>query len=248
VTGPEQVRPIPAVLGGVATLAHGFPDVAAPHLVAVKAKLQHSVSITDANDEVLFDGDPELGLNAVVSEGDSLTPALKLGTFDDPIVNDAGAYAFVARLVGVNMTPQNNRGVVFGGQSVAAMLARLGDLVPDRDGETRFDVRYKTFLAVALPDGSAAAPVWLARLSGPNVAAPNDLGLFARDEASVKRRLLRSGDTLQEGAETKTIATFTALAGGPFPIGGRRAYGDAGTIATLVTFVGGGQALVRIEY
>jgi hypothetical protein len=248
VTGPDQVRLIGSVLGGVTAAAYGFPDAASTRVVAVKVTRPHSSSITSTNDEALLDGDPDLGLNPVLTEGDNLTTALKLGSFDDPIINDSAAYAFIARLTGVNMTPLNNRAVVFGGQSAAAILARLGDLVPDRDGETRFEVRYKTFLAVALPDGPAAEPIWLARLSGPNVAAANNLALFARDDTARARRLLRTGETLQVGSESKTIATFTALAGGPFPIGGRRAYGDAGTIAALVNFVGDGQALVRITY
>jgi hypothetical protein len=248
VTGPDQVRPISSLTNGTPNTAFGVPAVAAPNVAAVKVTRQHSLSITSANDEVVLDGDPLLGLNAVVSEGDNLTTALKLGAFDDPIVNDSGAYAFTARLAGVNLNAQNNRGVVFGGESAAALMARLGELVPDGEGETRFDVRYQTFLTVALPDGPGAAPLWLARLSGPNVAASNNLALFAKDSARVNRRLLRTGETLQVGLETRTIATFTTLAGGPYPIGGRRVYGEAGTAAALVSFVEGGQALVRISY
>jgi hypothetical protein len=226
----------------------GLPAAGSNSAVGLGAIKKHTGTITVKNDGVMLFGDPTATLTATVSEGASVGTNLKVGSTDDPIFNDQGAYAFCTLLTGVDLNAQNNRALIFGGASAPAIVARLADLAPDGTGERRFDVHYQKFLALGLPDGAGAGPLWLAQLSGSNVGARNNLGLFASDSAGVKGRLLRTQDSLDVFGTTKMVAAFTALGGGTFPIGGRRAYGTTGTVAVQVTFTDGSFALVRIEY
>jgi hypothetical protein len=226
----------------------GLPAAGVNSVAGLAAVKKHTGSITNSTDGVILAGDPQSGLTPFTAEGDAAATGLKIGTFDNPIFNDQGAYAFSALLTGVDLNAQNNRALMFSTGAAATMVARLGDLVPDGTGERRYDVHYQAFLALGLPDGAGAGPLWMARLSGPNVAARNNLALFALDAAGVKRRLLRNEDTLDVFGTMKTVATFTALAGGTYPVGGRRAYGTAGTVGVLVSFTDGTTALVRIAY
>ena len=67
--------------------------------------------------------------------------------------------------------------------------------------------------------------------------------LFATDSAGLVRMLLRTGDRVG-----KTVAAFSALDGGGLPVGTRRAFSKAGSVAALVQFTDRTAASVRIDY
>jgi len=246
---PTEIRTLVGNAPGTTYASFGQPATSGVSKVIFAAKKRHVGVIFDRNDEVILAGDPQFGLGTVVIEGETFTTGLKYGAFFDPIVNELGTYAFTGLLAGVDLSAANNRGIFHGSDSAAAALvARLDDLIPDAEGERRDDVHYATFLAMGLPSGGNAAPVWLARLRGTNVAARNNLALFARDSAGLSRRLLRNEDELAVGMEMKKVATFVALQGGNFPVGGRKTIGVAGKASALVTFTDGTMGLLRIAY
>jgi hypothetical protein len=74
------------------------------------------------------------------------------------------------------------------------------------------------------------------------VTSKTNLGIWGVDSTNRVRRMLRTGDVLG----TQTVKKFTLLKTVPYAFAAARSFNSDGTIAALVNFTDGKQALIAI--
>jgi len=161
------------------------------------------------------------GDNAPANDG---TPTgLTFASFRHPLLNDAGAIAFLATILGEGVTASNDVGIWTNEGGVLRMVAREGDAAPGVPGAV-----FAHFVSVAFGDGAYAiaeeniappAVAFVAQLEAGRggVTAANDLGLwiYKRGQDPLLRLLLREGSPLlfrtDDAFPGKTVRSFVAL-------------------------------------
>jgi hypothetical protein len=160
--------------------------------------------------------------------------------FSDPIVNTNSQVAFIASLAGSggDVKSNSNRAIIFGSPTgTLTSIARTGDAAPDAAGEPS-SLNFASFTSLALPGGTDAGPVFVARLN----TRKNNVGVWALDSSGKVRQLIRAGDDLG-GQIVRNITLLTAVsraASAP------RSFDAAGSIAVALSFTDGTSALLRI--
>jgi hypothetical protein len=162
--------------------------------------------------------------------------------FFDPLVNAAGEVAFVATLKGDGVKGTNRAGLWWGVPGGIQKVARLGDSAPGPDGEES-DAEFNAILSTALPSGTGAGPLFLAKVSGKGVNKKNNIGLWGVDSSGLLRQILRTGSTI--GAQT--IARLTLLQPVRGALGARRSYNATGGIAVLIAFTDKSEAILQLS-
>ena len=172
----------------------------------------------------------------------------KFATFTDPVSNDQGALLFSATLRG-GLAAGSNLGGLWqtDGLSAPEPVARLGAPATDANGQELPDTTWSNFVSFALPDGPNAGAIFRATLAGKAVTTATNAGLWAADSTGLVRLLLRTGQTITLPTGDKKISAFTVLNALPGSFGARRSYNARGSVAVQVTFVGGAQAVLRLD-
>ena len=184
----------------------------------------------------------------------------RFASFQDVLLNDADAIAFIGTVRGVgaakaSVKGRNDRGIwTNAGDGQLRLVAREGDIAAG------LAAKFGAFKSVALsatfiPENSLVAAgrthvAFVAHLLGAGVTLANDEGLWIHESTSSSdgsvKLLLREGQSLalRNGA-SKRIKSFVALAANDGTPGhGRGAV--PGGVAVRVLFVDGTQALVRV--
>lgn len=168
----------------------------------------------------------------------------RYATFFDPVVNEVGEVAFLATVAAKGVGAKNKTALFSGALNSLSVAARLGDFVPDENGQPT-TAAWTKFVSHALPDTEDAGVIFLAETAGGDTTSKNKLGLWAVDQNGVLRRVLRTGTSLTPGGPL--ITTFTLLTSVPGSYGTVRSYNQTGSIAALVTFADKSQRLIRID-
>lgn len=166
----------------------------------------------------------------------------KFAAFSDPLVNTNAQVAFLATLKGGKVKSSNKSGIFFGAPAAASLLARQGDPAPDGAAAVGTTPVWKSFLSLALPNGSGAGPVFLAKVGGAGVNAKNSVGLWGVSSFGYLQELLRTGDFL----DGRTVSNMTLLQALPGTSGATRNFNGNGCIGVLLSFKGGGQAIYAL--
>ena len=177
-------------------------------------------------------------------EGDDAPDAggASYATFFDPLVNAEGDVAFVAGLKGKGVHGSNKAGLWWGTPPNLVKVARLGDSVPDADGNPGTG-EWRSFTSTALPSGQDAGPLFLAKVKGHGVNGKNNVGLWGVDTNGLLRQLLRMGDTIGD----QTVSRMTLLQALPGSFGATRSFNATGGVVLLVGFTDRTSALVEIS-
>jgi cyclophilin family peptidyl-prolyl cis-trans isomerase len=172
----------------------------------------------------------------------------KFATFTDPAINDQGALVFSATLRG-GLAAASNLGGLWqtDGLSAPEPVARLGAHATDATGHELPDTTWSSIVSFALPDGPGAGAIFRATLAGKGATTATNAGLWAVDSTGLVRLLLRTGQTITLPTGDKKISAFTLLNALPGSFGTRRSYNAHGSVAVQVTFVGGAQAVLRLD-
>ena len=169
-----------------------------------------------------------------------LPSTVTYGDFSDPLVNTNSLVAFIATLKGsaTDVKPTSNKCIVFGGPTgLLVNVARTGDFAPDASGAPS-TAKWTAFTALALPGGVNSGPVFLGKLNTPK----NNIGLWARDSRGNVRRLILTGDHLDD----QVVKTITVLNTLPKVMAAARSFDGASSIAVALTFTDHKTAILRI--
>jgi hypothetical protein len=244
----DQDAPASLGTGAAKWKTFGFPGVATNGLNFVtQGTLQQDVGgITKTNDTALvysFNGAafaPFAVENATAADAGGA----KYASFLDPVVNTNGDAAFIATLKGTGVKASNRVGIWFGDAATPAsfeLVARLGQRAPDAKGVER-RAKWVGFSSVALPGGTNAGPIFLARVDGPGVTNKNNFGLWGVDSTGLIRQLLRTGDRLG----TRKIAAISLLKPASTAAGATRSFNARGGLQVLVTFTNSTKAVIVV--
>ena len=197
--------------------------------------------------------------DGVPDRSGALLNELRFATFQDVLLNDADAMAFIGSVRGVgaakaSVKARNDRGIwTNGGDGRLRLVAREGDIAAG------IAAKFAAFKSVALSptfavENSLVAAgrtdiAFVARVRGAGVTRANDEGLWIHESTSSSdgtlKLLLRKGQNLAlRGGAPKRVKSFIALAANAgTPGNGRGAV--PGGVAVRVLFADGAQALVR---
>jgi hypothetical protein len=222
----------------------GFPAVGSngQNFVALGA-LKQEGNITQSNDTALVYSTNGAAFAPFAVEDATAVDAggAKYAGFLDPVVNSSGDVAFLGNLKGTGVKASNNRALWFGSPGALEMVARLGEKAPDGNGVLR-KAKFTSFTSVALPDGTNAGPIFLAKVDGPGVTTKNNTGLWGVDNTGLIRQLLRTGDRLG----TRKIAAISVLKPASKAAGATRSFNSRGGIPVLVTFTNFTKAVIVV--
>ena len=222
----------------------GFPGVATNgfNFVALGA-LKQEGDITKSNDTALVYSFNGAAFAPFAVEDATAVDAggAKYAGFFDPVVNPNGDVAFFAGLKGTGVKASNNLGLWFGNPAAPELVARLGHRAPDGDGIER-KAKWVGFSSVALPGGTAAGPIFLARVDGPGVTNKNNFGLWGVDSTGLIRQLVRTGERLG----TRKIAAISLLKPAGTAAGATRSFNSKGGVQVLVTFTNATKAVIVV--
>ena len=163
-------------------------------------------------------------------------------SFSDPVSNNLGTYAFLAKVKGTGVTGANSAVLYHGSNATPAIIARTGGDVPDGAGVT-LPQKFTAFKSFALPGGANSAPIFLATVKGTGVSGKNSLGLWGTDSDGFLRQLLRNGDELGE----YTVKKFTMLTPAKGALSVSRSFNNAGNVTALVNFTDKSNAIIRVN-
>jgi hypothetical protein len=142
------------------------------------------------------------------------------------------------------VTPKNNKALFFGDVAGTHLkLARTGDRARDPDGAApATGPVWSSFVAHSLNNWVDTNPVFVAKLAGEGVTAKNNMGIWGLDSSGFLRRMLRTGDMLG----TQKVRSFTVLKPVSRAPSAARSVNATGSVAALVKFTDGKQALVKV--
>jgi hypothetical protein len=162
-------------------------------------------------------------------------------SFLDPVVNGNGQVAFLATIKGKKVKGNDKTVLMWGAPSAPELLVRTGDIAPDQ-GAFETEQKFTSITSFALPSGTGAAPIFLAKVAGKGASARNNQGLWGRDTFGKLRQLLRTGDSLGGRVVTK-ISLLQSL---PSVSGATRSFNSSGSVLALVSFKGGNSGIYAI--
>ena len=161
-------------------------------------------------------------------------------SFLDPVSNDQGRYAFLAKAKGGDFGAAKS-GLWFGLPGALKLVTRVGAFAPDaigNDGPSSFS----TITNLALPGGTGSGPIFLATVKGGGANGKNNTGLWGVDSTGFDRQLLRNGDILGD----QTVKKFVLLNSLPGCFSANRSFNGVGGVAALVSFTDKTQAVVYV--
>lgn len=200
-------------------------------------------AVTAANDTLLVRYSPNsLAYETVAAEGGTPANASFNGTsfvsFSDPIIDTTNRALFLATIKGTGVTTANSKVLFHGVPGSHTLIARTGSAATDSTGATGTPL-WSSITNFALPNGR---PLFVAKLAGAGITAKNNLGVWGVDSLGAVRRILRTGDVLG----TQTVKSFTLLKAVSGASTAARSYNNTGSVAALVSFTDGKQALVKL--
>jgi hypothetical protein len=222
--------------GPPSTASNGF------HFSALATLSAKDGGITTKDDSAIVYSFLGGAFDNVAVEGEA-APDSNGGTylsFNDPISNDQGRYAFLAKAKGGDFGV-GKVGLWFGLPAAPHLAARVGDFAPDaigNDGPSTFS----TIKNIALPGGPNSGPIFLATVKGGGANGKNNAGLWGMDSDGFVRQLLRNGDTLGD----QTVKKIVLLNSLPGCFSATRSFNGAGGIAALVSFTDKTSAVVYV--
>ena len=173
------------------------------------------------------------GTNALVAQKTFPAPGVSgafFATLGDPVASPSGSLAFFGKMkpgLGGVLT-SNAAGLWANTGSGLDLAVRQGDVAPGVNGTATF-VAFKQFV---LPDTGGV--VFLATIAGKGITTANNLGLWADDGAGGIELLLRKGDPVKIGGQTRTVTTVTVFKAALGVAGQSRHFDAAGNVACLV--------------
>jgi cyclophilin family peptidyl-prolyl cis-trans isomerase len=234
----------------------GLPAIGGSGVVVLATKAPVTGTTTTLNDSTLlfaptastFTEALTENATADVSGTTNVAGTSKFASFTDPALNDQGALLFSATLRG-GLAAGSNLGGLWqtDGLSAPEPVARLGARATDADGHELPNTTWSNFVSFALPDGANAGAIFRATLAGKGAPVGTNSGLWAVDSTGLVRLLLRTGQFITLPTGDKKISAFTVLNALPGSFGARRSYNANGSVAVQVTFVGGAQAILRLD-
>jgi hypothetical protein len=229
----------------------GLPAVSTGPRVTTLVTLAPTAGIvTPSSDTVLIYNAGAATFTPYAREGENLPLETGLQNFtygglSDPViatVNNAPAVAFLATLKGQGVKGNNNRALIYGSPlSTLQTAARTGFPAPSAPSETL--TTYSAISAFAMPNGTAAGPIFVAKLAGAGTSAKNNIGLFAIDSTGAPRRLLRTGQVIGD----RTVKSFLLLKAVPQAFSAARSFNNASSVAVSINFTNKETALLRLS-
>ena len=216
--------------------------------IALHGTLLHSSGVTRRNDSALAASIEGAALRIFAREGDAAPglPGSFFRTLYEPLINDSGAFAFLARFAGPGRG-KDSAGIWWRAPEAAlSLLARVGESPVDRSGRLVPGRTWRRFTSLALPGGPGAGPVFLAQLGG-DVSRRDNEGCWSVDSAGLLRELIRTGDALPVGGQFKTVTGISLLNSARGVFGTTRSFNATGSIALRATFTDKSKALIRID-
>jgi len=138
----------------------------------------------------------------------------------DPVLNNAGMVAFRGALkAGSSASAGTLGGLWYGTPGSTLKVIRLGDSAPGAGTGSTF----KAFYSFVLSD---AGLIFSAKVSGPEVKASGDTGIWIVDNDVVKLLTIKGGE-VEPG---KLLSSFIAFKSTAFPGGQSRGFSSAGSI------------------
>jgi cyclophilin family peptidyl-prolyl cis-trans isomerase len=234
----------------------GLPAIGGSGVAVLTTKALVTGTTTATNDSTLLFAPTGAAFAEAVTENaaadvtgtSNAAGTSKFATFTDPAMNDQGALLFSATLRG-GVAAGSNLGGLWQTDGINAPepVARLGARATDADGNELPNTTWSSFVSFALPDGANAGPIFRATLAGTGATTATNAGLWAVDSTGLVRLLLRTGQTVTLPTGDKKISAFTVLNALPGSFGARRSYNANGSLAVQVTFIGGAQAILRLD-
>lgn len=218
------------------------PSIASNGAVAFKGFTVGPVN--GSENEGLWIG-PDNMLSLTLREG-SQAPGLpadvRIGSHfvdnNTPQINDAGMFVYRSRLIGVSVTPDNDR-AIFAGPPVSPMLiAREGDVAPDTGGAT--------FASIFEPTLNQAGDIaFLSQIEGAGVSGDTDFALYVWNDNAGLRLVARDTNTVVFGVgDSRTIVDIDFVGGVRGSSGLATGLGDDGVIAFRASVLPLGDAIV----
>ena len=96
---------------------------------------------------------------------------------------------------------------------------------------------FKRFLSLVVPDTADVRLVFTATISGPNVTAGNNMGLWGVSPAGVVSLLLRTGNSIDANGTTLKVRMFDALNAPTANQGQGRSTDENGHVTAIVKVV-----------
>jgi hypothetical protein len=218
------------------------PSIASNGVIAFKGFTVGPV--TGGENEGLWIGPPG-GLALTLREG-TAAPGLPAGVLvgshfvDDntPQINDAGMFVYRSRLIGVGVTPDNDRAIFAGAPASPMLIAREGDVAPDTGGAT-----FATILEPALNQAGDIA--FLTRIEGSGVSGDTDFALYVWNDTAGLRLVARDTNMVVFGVgDSRTIVDIDFVGGVRGSSGLATGIGDNGVIAFRASVLPLGDAII----
>ena len=225
-------------------------DSTAAHFAVKATVAPQKGGVTASEDTALLSKTASTGWSVLAREG-GLTPISadpdgpRYAGFFDPVVNDQGQFAFLATLRGKGIKAKNGTGLICGKTGHFLVGARLGDPLPDANGNPTTAVWTK-LISHALTSGEHPSLVFLAETSSSgDIAAKYKLALWSIDADGQLHRLLRTGKPL--GLDGPIVTGLQLLTATPGAYGIARSYNETGSLTVLATFADKTQAILRVD-
>ncbi|MHA3775157.1 DUF7453 family protein [Verrucomicrobiota bacterium sgz303538] len=181
----------------------------------------------------------ENGPSEIIRAGDQAPSNTTLLSFSDPVTNTEGAIAFTARVrgVGIKKATATRLFLVPPGGELALVAA------PGQPAGAGTGLLWSKIMSYALPPSANSAPLFLATVTGSGVTKKNNLGLWTQNSDGTPLLLARTGQPAPGVSPSKIISKLTLLNAIPPVHGSARSFNASRTIAYLVTFTDGTQAI-----
>lgn len=165
-------------------------------------------------------------------------PGAAFSFFLDPVLDDEGNVAFIARVTGQGVVPENDRGVwVHNGQTLQ-LVAREGGEAPGAPG-----AQFERFTSISLKNGQVLFLAELVQGVG-GIDKTNDIGVWSWDPENGLLPFIREGNTVETSSGAKQVTVFSMLRAAGTSRGHGRSHSDFGMHALWARFEDGSKGIV----
>jgi hypothetical protein len=170
-----------------------------------------------------------------------------LNNFGDPIMNNAGRFAFTGTLLaGVGGITSANSIAIFSDYDGGALRPVLQKGQASLGNGLDPAVKFVAFRQLVLPDD--AGPAVIATMAGPGVIASTATGLWAVDISGNLSLVLRAGTSIDFGnGKVRKIASLGMFTPTPLSLGQARHFGNNHTFVLTAKFSDGFAAILRVK-
>jgi glucose/arabinose dehydrogenase len=228
-TGDAQLG---ALLRSFSSITQGGGNARAAFI----ASLQNATTTTNA---AVFTEEDDASLAAVARKGDPAPDTdATFSEFGTVVRRSDGDALLQATIKGGTATKSTNTGLWWQRIGVLSLLAREGSPSPLNGAP------WHSFQSIALPDGADDGPLFVGTLRpGGLFTARNNVGLWATDAEGDLHLVLRTGDEIELGAESKTLRSFTVLSTVPGSPAQTRSYNNVRHVVFRAQLTDGTQAI-----